>query len=219
MAAHPAVGLLAAAIVGLSAWVFGHRLLGALGVDDDDKSPALSTALGLGAIAQVLFFVGLLGELRPAALGACLVVAHGLCRPSWRAVWSRRPGPWRTWGRATWGWIAAALPLVLLALYPPTGWDETAYHLPYVRAFLEAGGLVFAEHLRYPVFPQTAELLFLAAGLLGGDTAAALTQTLALFAAAGVLAEWGRRSFHPRVGLWAAALWIGTPLVVWLGTM
>ncbi|MEO1370098.1 MAG: phospholipid carrier-dependent glycosyltransferase, partial [Acidobacteriota bacterium] len=49
--------------------------------------------------------------------------------------------------------------------------------------------------------------------------AAALTQTLALFAAAGVLADWGRRSFHPRVGLWAAALWIGTPLVVWLGAM
>ncbi|MEO1370375.1 MAG: hypothetical protein AAFX50_24605, partial [Acidobacteriota bacterium] len=193
MTAHPAAGLLAAALLGLSAWIFGHRVLGLLGVDEDDRSPALSTALGLGVIAQALFVIGLLGGLRPAVLGACLVLAHAGCRPSWRMAWGRRPGPLGTWSRATWGWIAASLPVVLLALYPPTGWDETAYHLPYVRAFLEAGGLVFAEHLRYPVFPQVAEMLFLAAGLAGGDTAAALTQTLALFAAAGVLADWGRR--------------------------
>ncbi|MEM8996732.1 MAG: hypothetical protein AAGF23_18245, partial [Acidobacteriota bacterium] len=189
MTAHPAAGLLAAVLIGLSAWVFGHRVLGILGVDGDDRSPALSTALGLGVIAQALFVIGLLGGLRPDVLGLCLIGGHGFCRSSWRAVWSHRPGPWRTWSGATWGWLAAALPLVVLALYPPTGWDETAYHLPYVRAFLEAGGLVFAEYLRYPVFPQVAEMLFLAAGLLGGDTAAALTQTLALFAAAGVLAD------------------------------
>lgn len=220
----PAAGLLGALAVGWSAWVFGHAVLGRLGFAEA-RTPALTVTLGLGLIAQALFFVGLFGLFQPSFLLAALLSAHLACRRSWRQIFENhlRLPFWALRGRllrpSSWLAVLVLAPIVWLALYPPTGWDETAYHLPYVRAFMEAGGLVFVEHLRYPVFPQTAEMLFLLAMLLGGDIAAALTQTLALVLAGLLLAEWGARTFSKRVGLWAAALWLGTPLVVWLGTM
>ena len=217
---HPGAGLLGALVVGWSAWVFGHAALARLGLKEA-RTPALTITLGLGLIAQTLFVVGFVGFFEPAVLLLLLLGAHVMCRRSWHQIFDRHLRlALRAFGGRRFGLVTLVLtPILWLALYPPTGWDETAYHLPYVRAFMEAGGLVFAEHLRYPIFPQTAEMLFLLAMLLGGDIAAALTQTLALALAGLLLAEWGERTFSKRVGLWAAALWIGTPLVVWLGTM
>src|SRR5262249_6935808 len=58
------------------------------------------------------------------------------------------------------------------ALYPPTAFDATLYHLPFARAFVESGGVPYLLDRRVPVFPQVNEILFAAVMLFRPDVAA-----------------------------------------------
>ena len=71
-----------------------------------------------------------------------------------------------------------ALPLFVLTLYPPIGFDATVYHLPYARAFVRAGQLEFLADLRFPVFPQVGEMGFVLGLFLSGDLVARASQLL-----------------------------------------
>lgn len=119
------------------------------------------------------------------------------------------------------GWIAALgllalAPLFFLAIYPPTAFDETLYHLPFARAFARSGGIPAMPAFRFPVFPALAELLFAETLLLAGDVATHLVSLVAVLATAGLLVAWGRRAFSPKAGWIAAALYLGNPIVVHL---
>lgn len=217
--AFAAVHLGSLAVIGASAWVFGETLLGRFG--PGGRGPgrrALATALGLGLLAEAMFAAGVLGLFDRGTVLALLAAAHLICWRTWRDALGEarrfRPHP----SRIALG-LALAAPFAVLALYPPTGWDATTYHLPYVETFVDTGRLAFAPGLRYPVFPQVVEMHFLLAFFLSGDVAAKLTQTLAAFLTAALIVAWGRRAFSRRAGIWAAALWLGTPLVVWLSSL
>jgi hypothetical protein len=200
------------AVIALSAWVFGETALDRLGLDEPAERRALATALGLGMIAQALFFLGLAGLLERPLVLALLALGHLPCRCVWRRLLSG----------LRWRLAAPALlvaPSAALALYPPTGFDATVYHLPYVEAFIAAGRLTFAADLVFPVFPQAVEMGFVLAFFLGGEAAAQLTQVLSLGLVAALAAAWGRQLFSARAGRFAAALWLGTPLAVWIAGM
>jgi ABC-2 type transport system ATP-binding protein len=108
------------------------------------------------------------------------------------------------------------IPIVVLALYPPTGFDETLYHLPLVRAMAH-DGLRFHPELRFPAFPLLAELLALPPYLLGGAIATHAIPLLATLLTVLLLVRWARfRGIHPE--LLPAAAFLGTPIVVHLGT-
>ena len=76
--------------------------------------------------------------------------------------------------------VPAAIPSLLIAMYPPIGYDGTLYHLVYAKLFAQSGRIVFADALRFPIFPQIAEMHFTAALLLFGERAMHLTGWLAL---------------------------------------
>lgn len=181
---------------------------------------AVSSALGLTLLAHLAFLLGALGLLATGPLAASLVALHLLGIPVWReaapdlrAWWSRAPR-----------WLVPALllaaaPLFVLALYAPTGFDETLYHLPYARAFARAGSIPFLPEMRNPVFPQLDELLLTGMLLLAGnigDTATHLVQLLATFVTAALLIAWGTRSFSPLAGWLAGASFLGNPIIVHL---
>lgn len=211
------------ALVAASAWIFGATVLRRFGLDDGGQVErwALGSALGLGIVAEALFVVGTAGGLEPRIVLALLAGGHLVCHRTWRALWAGLRA--RRLSRAAGARLAlaaaAAIPFFLLALYPPTGFDANVYHLPYVEAFLEAHRLTFVPDLRFPVFPQVVEMDFLLAFVVAGDVAAQLTQVLAMFLTAALVLAFGRRFGSPRAGAWAAALWLGTPLVVWIANM
>ncbi len=110
------------------------------------------------------------------------------------------------------------LPYFLLPLYPPTAFDATMYHLPSAKAYAQNHGLVFLPFIRFSLFPQINEMLFSLMLILSDDVAAQLVQFLMMGLVALGLYAWGQRLFNPRVGFWAAALWISSPLVLWAGS-
>ncbi len=194
-------------VISASAWIFGDSVLRRW----VSAHWAVSGTLGWGLIAQAMFLLGILGLLERGVVLGLLAVSHLACWRTWRAVLSSRRPP-----RPRIAYLLA-LPLFALTLYPPIGFDATVYHLPYARAFVESGQLEFLADLRFPVFPQAGEMGFVLGFFLSGDVAARLTQLLAMLLTAGVLLEWGRL-YGSRAGPWASALWLGNPLIVWLGT-
>jgi 4-amino-4-deoxy-L-arabinose transferase-like glycosyltransferase len=158
-----------------------------------------------------LFALAALGWLRPGPIIALLIVAiaGGAMRARFAASVSK-------------GWmvayVAIGMPAFLLALHPPLAFDETLYHLPFVRSLATAGGLRFLTELRFPVFPQLHELLCAPVYLLAGDVATHLVSLAEVMVTISLVAAWARR-YTARAAPPAAALFIGSPIVVHLATI
>jgi len=206
-------------LLACTAWTLGRLLDRRVGFADRLEEFTISTSLGLGALGTLLYLLGLIGFLRlPAVIGLFLLIhlaSLGTTRKDlgvrdFILEWKR--------GAVILGLL---LPPMILALYPATGFDANTYHLPYAQAFAQDGSVEFLPMLRFPVFPQLNELIFtvpyLIQGFPFGGSASQLSQLLTLMLTSLLLVSWGRRLDNPRVGIWAAALWLGTPLAVWIG--
>jgi hypothetical protein len=215
------------AFLAFVSYLFGRRLTQRLNYHSVWEEVGISTALGLGVIAYLVFFLGLLGVLYPAVMWAALIVGALGCYPVWM-VWVRQRNAWWTrWKSAknipglvvVFTVVIGALSLILslLPLYPPTYWDDTEYHLACAKVYVQNHRMIFTPFLRYPTAPQINEMLFAWALLLSDDITAQLTQFLMMLVVAVMLFAWGRRILSPRAGLWAAALWLGSPHVIYLG--
>src|SRR5262245_58740240 len=213
-----------AALLAIAAFMVGRRLCRAVPFESTPERIAICTAVGLGTIAVAVLLIGLGGRLtRPVVLA---VVAAGvlLCA----AGWPREVRPLLTRPRegspmarvvllALVGVVLIA-PLVLLPLFPPTAWDATMYHLAMPKAYVHWQRVQPTPFLRYPVFPQLNEMLFALGLLFATDLAAHLVQFLMFASSALVLYAFGRERVSARAGLWAAAMWVGTPSVVSLAS-
>jgi 4-amino-4-deoxy-L-arabinose transferase-like glycosyltransferase len=188
----------------------------------------VAAALGLAALGHLAFFLGLVGWLAPGPLlaGCALLLLPGLPRAMrwWRGRRERRDERELSAARfrraVLWTGVAVlvAAPCFALALYPPTAFDATTYHLPMAKAFAASGELPFLPALRAPVFPPLAELLAAVALLFAGDTATHLVQLLAAGLTAGLLLAWGSAGGDRRAGYLAAAIFLGNPIAVHLAT-
>ena len=214
--------LLAFALLAATAYVAGRLATRGWLESAGLERTAVCTALGLTLLAHLGFVLGSLGLLARGPLIAVFVAIHLLGLPVWRehagaGLAAAREGvnPSPTSLKAM-GLALAAAPLFILALYPPTAFDETLYHLPYARAFARAGAIPFLPELRYPIFPQLDELLFTGMLLLAGDVATHLVQLLATLATAALLMAWATAWGGGRAGWLAAAVFLGNPIVVHL---
>lgn len=171
---------------------------------------ALRAVMGMAIAGQLFALLGTIGALRPWSLWifAASVIAATV------TPWARRLDR-RQLARGS----AVALftfPLFLLALYPPLAFDETLYHLPFVRALGRSGAIGFLAEHRLPVFPQLQELLCVPAFLLAGDTATHLVALAEVLILTGLMIAWPRQRL---TGLLAAALVLGNPIVIQMATI
>jgi hypothetical protein len=221
MAAHLATLI----VLAITAWAAGSLVVRKLLLEGCAERLAVPVAIGLALLAHLGFLLGALGLLRPGVLVAAIVailVIAGVTRfrvgAELASAQMSVPSPGRGKLRpyTAKGMLVGLVlaPLWVLALYPPTGFDETMYHLPFAQAFARSGGLPAMPALRFPVFPALAELLYAQVLLLAGDVATHLVSFLAVLATAGLLVAWGRRIFSPAAGWLAAALYLGNPIVV-----
>jgi hypothetical protein len=214
--------LLSLAVLAATFYVGGRRLTVAFEYPDVWQEIAFSATLGFGVTASLVFVLGLANQLtRPVVLltiAALHLISHGVWHDTIRRARSAvASSDWRKSVPHFIFVLVLIAPMLLLALYPPTQFDATLYHLPYAVAFADSGGLPFLETLRFPVFPQLQETLFVLGFFLTGEVAAQLCEFVALMLSGIVMVAWGRSLVNHRVGIWSAALWLGNPLAVWLG--
>src|SRR5262245_3999244 len=178
-AAFVGAHVLALFALGATAWVAGRVALWRFPLADGAEGVAVPMALGLAGLGLLLLGMGLLGLLSRGPLFRLLAVIHLAGWKAWREAARSTKAllavPWR-WLVAV-GVLAVTARFFILALYPPTAFDETMYHLPFARAFVRTGGVPFLPDLRFPAFPQLGEILM--AGVLaltGQDVATHLVQ-------------------------------------------
>ena len=127
---------------------------------------------------SLLFLLGLTGLLRAATVAGltALLVGLGLVH-AWRlrrslASSSSMGSSHMKWTRLDalelWGFACLLVGLTWWCIRPPGMWDDTSYHLPYARHYLEAAGITINPDLRFPLFPHHPHLMF-AVGLMGGS--------------------------------------------------
>lgn len=200
-----------------TAWAAGRRV-SRYWPADQPLPASLLLAFGLALWAHILFLLGLLDLLQAPIVVTLTLACHAAAYREWRidlAAWRRRKLEKHE------RLVAAAaavlvLPLAILTLYPPLGFDQTLYHLPFTRAFATGGGLAYLPELRFPVFPQLAELLAVPQWWLGGASATQLVGLTALLAGVGLLHRWTAESFGREAGTLAAGILFGSPCVVYL---
>ncbi len=93
-------------------------------------------------------------------------------------------------------------------------WDDTMYHLPLARYYVEHQAIGLKEYLRFPLFPQNMDLLFALGLMLDGDLLAQGLATVPVFIAAiGLLgvSRWLLSSALP--GYLSIGLFLSLPLV------
>lgn len=166
----------------------------------------MRSALALAIAGQFLVLVATGGVLNAWTAGIAVLIAMVVAWP--RAV------AWPPW--TVWLLVAALVPIAILASYPPNAFDETMYHLPFVRSLAESGTIRILPEVRYGLLPQLHELLAVPVYLAAGDTATHFIG-LAQFVILGFLVmAWPRMR---TAGWLAAAIVAGNPLLIYGSTI
>ncbi|MBA2446687.1 MAG: glycosyltransferase family 39 protein, partial [Chloroflexi bacterium] len=221
--------LFALVLLGGLLWIGGAlgvrilRLVG-LGRELGLETMLFALGLGLGGVAYLVLAWGFLGLLYLWALALLLAILAVALRaelaelvaavPTWGRAWAAERRRLRTepiLGLVLPLSVVIVVMLTLLALAPPTGYDAMLYHLAGPREFLELGRFVAWPELQQANMPFTVEMLFLLGLAFGSDE---LSNVLHLtFAVLTALAAYslGKRTYGPRVGLFAGSIVLSSP--------
>ena len=208
----------------LIAYSIGRRVALRFDYHSFAERVVFSLGLGLGIVAGLVFLAGIAGLLRMWILAVVLAVATLLCAQirhelleDLKVVWHQVTGRTRVQLFLV-VLVVLLTPAVILALYPPTAFDATMTHLPLVKQYLRDQRISAVPFVRWSVLPQLQHMLFVPGMLFCDDVAPQLIQLLMVFLVGLTLYSWGVRHFTRRIGLWAAALWLAHPMVVFIGT-
>ena len=207
------VHMIALGGIAYTAWAAGNLASASIRRDGASVPWGLTVAIGLALLAQALLLLGVVGWLRAPVIVVLVLAILAAARRRW--MWPTRQS--RSISAMAMAAIALLmLPAFILALYPPLGFDQTMYHLPYARAFAATGGLPFLPSLRYPTFPALAEVLNAGVLLFADDVATQLTGVCALAACAALVFSWTRERSSADGGRLAAAILAASPLAIYL---
>ncbi len=154
---------------------------------DKSLNPCLqlffALSLGLLLVCTSLFVLGLVHAFSPSAI--LLTGALECCVAIWvlrRAARDKRLSHLLAPAPAD---CAIALTLfvccVFACLHAPGYWDDTMYHLPLARDYIQHQGFELNPFLRFPLFPQHIDLLFGLGLMFSGELGAQFMATLPLF--------------------------------------
>jgi hypothetical protein len=205
--------------------LIGERLVRTCALTKDTSKIFLHTSLGIGAVIVVLFFTALFKLFNTFFISSMTLVfmVFYVLRKDYVLFLHEIYAGFRTLGsflRKNWYWViplAGILsPLLLLPLYPPISWDETAYHLPYANFYVEHQGLAVNPFLRYPLYAHNIDLLYALALLVSDDIVAHLLHaSTALLTAVGIY-NLGTITTDRKTGALAAFLFFSSPIVLLL---
>jgi len=173
--------------------------------------------LGFGVVATAMLLLGLAGGLTRTAVWIFLLMLSGWSVRFWRRHIPMFERPRMSDGEAVLCTLMASVAVVYLlwGVAPEVQFDALNYHLHVPAKYLQNARIVELPYL-HAYLARWVELFFAACLAVGGvATAKMWIFFMSLIAAAGAYALSCRVSDR-RVGLWAAALFLTTPLIGWL---
>lgn len=216
-------------MIAVVSYLLGRRLTRRLSYHSLWEEISFSVAIGLGFIAYLTMLLGLIGLLYSWLMILLLLIAVFICSPLSDFLHFR--------GNLILEWFdglrktnrsslvlalvmsVLSLPIWLLPLYPPTAWDSTEYHLASAKIYVQNHQILLTPYLRFPVFPQTNQMLFTISLQLYDDVTAQLIQFLMMIMLAMAVIAFGQRLYSQGAGWWSAAILLQSPLVLWLGSV
>lgn len=209
-------------------FILGKRLLRHVEFNSFWESIGFSLTIGMGAIAYLVFFIGLVKLLYPWVLALILMLLVAVViftTPSFFSTIRDGVSSWRSqYGRllarkdtlAFLGCLALMLGTSsLLPLYPPHDWDSIMYHLTVAKIYAQSHAVVVTEFLRYPLFTQLNHMLFTLMLVYSDDLSAQLVQYLFYLLVGLLVYAYGQRHFSRLAGILAAVLWFSNPMAIW----
>jgi hypothetical protein len=229
-----AAGLLAS--VGAGRVLLPKRLFGISGISGRSvlETSVFVVAAGIGGMGYLILVLGLLRLANASAFGVLLgitAVTGAVFLVRSKGGREKKQSPVEE-GRPVW-YLAASAALGLLglltavaALGPPSflEWDALAYHLAAPKTYLSQGRIFYIPYDHHSNFPFTLEMLYLlmmglgsvgAAKLFHWACGALLVASVYTFAVRHIAPE----RFGRRVGVLAALVVAGTPIVLWESTI
>lgn len=201
---------LAAAITAIAGGL-GRRLLNGAGLPPLTRL-SIQAGLGLGMLGIFWLAAGLLGAITPLTgwigFGIGLLGLRRSIR-AWLHDWKSLGDAWHNagrFGRLLGGYTLAVLGITLpAALAPPIAFDALTYHLTLPRMYVLAGRFTYVPEIMFWGMPQTGEMLYTWAMLLGGERLpAVLGWAVGGLALVGMLGL-AQRSLNPDAGFLAPA--------------
>lgn len=210
-------------VLGLVSYAIGYRLTRRVSYDSFLEEASICTGLGLGAIAFLIFLIGLLGGLYRSVILLVMAVCVVASYPAFihlikrlRATISLIGAKEMILGAAVFLW---SVPLMIMPLYPPTAFDSTMYFLASAKIYVQQHQVIATPYLRLPVLTQLNEMLFVLALLFYDDIAAQLIQLLMLVTVVAAVAAFARRYFSRETSWWSTGLMLASPMVLFAGAV
>ncbi len=182
-----------------------------------------SVALGLGAMAHLMFVLGALGLLYPivawvlVSMGTVMALFELFC--GWRELirvnFSSHFSMFET-GLFLLILLNSLYPLLAGALSPPFWWDEAAYHLAVPKIYIRHHAIVYIPFIPYSNWPMEAEMLFTIGLLLCSESLPHLIEWISFLFTSYSLYLFGKRFFSPTTGWLSAAVFSATPMTLTL---
>lgn len=212
-----------------AAYVIGAAILRRLSFANGAERVSMCTSFGLGIISHLILCIGVMGWLTITgvimSLGVAVAASGWLLRKPGDSEKSKQDRS--SLSRLKWPALIAGiiilsvvlLPIWMLPLYPPTDFDVTMYHLAAPRLWLQAHRVIVTPFLRCPIAPHSAHTLFATLMLAGNDLSPQILSLAATGLVATGLYGWGSRVSGIDTGILAAALWLGSPVVLAIATV
>jgi 4-amino-4-deoxy-L-arabinose transferase-like glycosyltransferase len=186
---------------------------------------ACGIPLGTAILATAVFLLGLLHYLTPLVIVVFFLALTTIVGPSTVRLLREATRKLFSWignqGHDTdFGIVLAIAGFAVLlnltwAVAPEVQFDVLNYHLAVPKAYLERSG-IFEIQFYQAYFARLVEMVFAACLALSGASAAKLWVFLTSLCCATSLFAVARSVFDSRVGVWAVAFFLTTPLVSWL---
>jgi hypothetical protein len=177
----------------------------------------IASAIGLGALQYVPFFLGAVGLLKPLAIWIALGLLTallfsdmlGVARAGWKALSKPGLGSLPVWSRCLLGILAICLVVSALhAMTPPADIDGTGYHLTLPKRWIGYGRLTYVPTVMQTTSPFGVEMLFTIPLAIWSETAAKLMHWLLGAVALSAIIALGGRVRNAGVGILAAAIFV-----------
>ena len=216
--------LVLALFLGLS-YILGYAVLKKTEIPGNAGKLFVYTTTGLGILIIILFFTALLGSFSNPFIAVMLTAILIPCfirRNFFRFLTDLKTSflEIAVLLKDNWHWVLPLAvfiaPMLLLPMYPPVSWDETSYHLPYARFYVEHHGLAVNPYLRYALNAHNIDLLYSLSLLFSDDILAHLFHASFAFLTALGIYSLGKTVSGRRTGVIAAVIFLLDPIILFL---